>query len=314
MRFPNMRKTLLIFLLLAYKLSFCSSETSIGGLRNEYQSNDLLISEVLFNPKTSGADFVEIYNPTLFSVSLNGISIGNIDDVGEVANIKSLGSGVIASGEYRVITKSTSSVMGDYYCPFANRFIEISMMPAYNNTSGHVILLRNDLIIDRLDYTEKMHIPILNVLKGVSLERVSFDRDANESGNFTSAAASVGFATPGYINSVQGNSELKHNELTLASKTFSPDADSFEDLLAISWQLKNYGNVATLNIYSDKGILIKRLLKNESVATSGTINWDGISEKGQLSSYGIYIVVFESFNIKGSNIKLKKAFALVGKL
>ena len=309
-----MRKTLLIILLLTYKLSFCSAICCFCDSRNYANNNDLLISEVLFNPKAGGADFVEIYNPTSGSLSLNSVAIASIDTIGEIANVKSLGSGTIGGGEYRVISISSSKIKANYNCPFPDRFIELSGMPAYNNTGGHVVLLRSGEVLDRLDYTDKMHNPLLNIVKGVSLERVSFDKPANLPGNFTSAAASAGFATPGYANSVKENNELERDAVTLSTKVFSPDGDGANDLLNISWVLKNHGNMATITIYSGQGRVIRRLLKNESVATAGSMSWDGLNDKGQLASYGIYVAVFSSFDLKGNSVNLKKAFALVGKL
>ena len=309
-----MRKTLLFFLLLTYKLSFCSATACFWCLRNYANNSDLLISEVLFNPKTGGADFVEIYNPTSGALSLSAVAIASIDSIGEIGNIKNLGSGTISGGDYRVISVSSSKIKANYTCPYPDRFIELSSMPAYNNTSGHVVLLRSGEVLDRLDYTEEMHNPLLNIVKGVSLERVSFDKPANAPGNFISAAASVGFATPGYANSVEENMGLERDAVTLSAKVFSPDGDGKDDVLNISWLLKHYGNMATITIYSDQGRVIRRLLKNESVATGGSMSWDGLNDKGQLAGYGIYVAVFSSFDLKGNHVNLKKAFALVGKL
>ena len=293
-----MGKTLLFFLLLSYKLSF---------------SADLLISEVLFNPKTGGVDFIEIFNPTDRALSLNNVQLGNLDADGLPANLKSIGSQMLNSGAYCVISVNPSKVKSDYYTPPNAFFIQLSALPAYNNENGHVILLRGTEVIDRLDYTEKLHLPTLKIFKGVSLERVSFERATNETGNFSSASASVGFATPGYRNSVQENVSLKKSNVTLHSKSFSPDGDGFEDLLQLSYELKNHGNMATVTIFSDKGILVRRLIRNESVGTSGTLTWDGIDDQGQNSPFGIYILVFKSFDLNGNQVNARKAFSLAGR-
>jgi len=293
-----MGKTLLFFLLVSYKLSF---------------SADLLISEVLFNPKTGGVDFIEIYNPTDRALPLNNVQLGNLDPDGLPANLKSIGSEMLSSGAYCVITVNPAKVKADYYTPSNAYFIQLSALPAYNNENGHVLLLRGAEVIDQLDYTEKMHLPTLKLFKGVSLERVSFERAANETGNFSSAAASAGFATPGYRNSVQENVSLKKSSVTLHSKSFSPDGDGFEDLLEVSYELKYHGNMATVTVFSDKGILVRRLIRNESVGTSGTLRWDGIDDQGQISPFGIYILVFKSFDLNGNQVNARKAFSLAGR-
>lgn len=293
-----MGKTLLFFLLVSYKLSF---------------SADLLISEVLFNPKTGGVDFVEIYNPTDKALSLNNVQLGNLDADGMPANFKSIGAGSLNSGAYCVISVNAAKLKADYYTPSNAYFIQLSAMPAYNNENGHVLLLRGGGIIDQLDYTEKLHLPTLEIFKGVSLERVSFERATNETGNFSSASASVGFATPGYRNSVQENASLKKSNVTLYSKSFSPDGDGFEDLLQVSYELKYHGNMATVTIYTDQGFLVRRLIRNESVGTSGTLTWNGVDDQGQTSPFGIYILVFKSFDLNGNQVNIRKAFSLAGK-
>lgn len=313
MPFPNMRKTFLFFLLLPYKLSFCPCGHMTARENNDYQSDGLLISEVLFNPKIGGVDFIEIYNASSRNISLNDVQLANLDAEGNIGNIKSLGTGSISSRSFLVISTSSAKVKAHYYTPYPDLFLNLSALPAYNSSSGNVILLQNNNVIDRLDYTEKMHLSILNTVKGVSLERVSFNKAANETGNFVSAAASVGFATPGYINSVQEDPELKKDEITINTKIFSPDGDGFDDTLKISWKLKHYGNIATVSVFSDRGLLVRKLIKNESIAVTGTESWDGLNDRGEPCPYGIYFVVFNSFDINGSSVKLKKAFAVAGK-
>jgi len=308
-----MGKTLLFFLMVSWKLLFCLSDLCLFAAGNNRQNTEIMLSEVLFNPKADGVDFVEIYNPTDRSLSLSGIQLANTDASGNIANFRPLGTGTIGSREYWVISTSSAKVKAAYYTAYPDRFIQLSALPAYNNTSGHVILCRGTQVIDRLDYTEKMHLSLLKSVDGVSLERVSFAKSANQPGNFQSAAASAGFATPGYANSVAEDPNLEHNKLVMGSTTFSPDQDGFEDLFEITYQLRHQGNVATVNIFSEKGLLVKKLLKNESVATTGTLTWDGTGENGEKCPFGIYILVFDSFDQHGNTVRLKKAFALVGK-
>lgn len=185
-------------------------------------------------------------------------------------------------------------------------------MPVYNNDKGTVVLLSNNLLVDRFAYDAKMHIPLLQNADGVSLERVSFTKGANEFGNFKSAAASVGFATPGYKNSQEPNGEESY--VKLLSKTFSPDSDGFEDLLQLDYQLTENSSLATINIFTDKGVLVKKLMKNETIGTKGNVFWDGLNENGQLAGMGIYVVTFDVFDLNGSTKRYKNTCVLASKL
>ncbi len=283
-------------------------------IAKETEINDLLISEVLFNPKASGVDFIEIYNATDHVLDLKDLQIANVDLLGKPANIKKVSAVnlLIPPSAYWVLSSNSDQVRSNYFSEHPDHFTQLSSMPVYNNEKGTVILLNNDLIIDQFNYDAKMHIPLLQNVDGVSLERVSFTKGANESGNFKSAAASVGFATPGYKNSQEINGE--ENYVKLLSKTFSPDNDGFEDLLQLDYQLSENANLATINIFTDKGILVKKLLKNQTVGTKGSISWDGLNENAQLSGIGIYVLTFDVFDLNGNTKRYKNTFVLASKL
>jgi hypothetical protein len=72
--------------------------------------------------------------------------------------------------------------------------------------------------------------------------------------------------------------------------------------------------VGNVSIYNDRGILIKKLAKNTTLATEGTLVWDGMTEDEQRASVGIYIVYFDVFNLNGQTKKFKKACILAAKL
>ncbi len=175
---------------------------------------------------------------------------------------------------------------------------KMTALPAYTNVGGTVILLSDTTEIDRFDYQEKMHFPLLQIVKGVSLERVSFKRPTNEKGNFKSAAQAIGFATPTYQNS-QGESSAPKNNVWLNTKVFSPDGDGVDDVLQVNYQLADQDYVANVSIYNEKGLPVKKIFKNTSIAKEGSFIWDGLNESGTLSKIGIYVIKFDVFALNG---------------
>ena len=186
-------------------------------------------------------------------------------------------------------------------------------MPSFNDDAGTVILLSDKTQIDRFDYSEKMHFKLIKDAEGVSLERSSFSESANDVGNFRSASSTSGFATPGYKNS-QFLQPGVDDEFALTSKTFSPDNDGYEDVLQITYKLAQPGMIANLTVYNDQGVLIKKLIKNETLNSEGCFIWDGFNESSQKASTGIYIVYAEFFDVGGRVKKFRKTFALAVKL
>jgi len=277
-------------------------------------ANDILISEVLFNPKVGSVDFVEIYNKTDHVLDLKDLQLANLDATGKAGSVKNLSAKnlLILPKTYWVISTNTASVKASYLCENPDNFVQISSLPVYNNENGTVILSSNSLQIDRFDYSEKMHVALLQNPDGVALERVSFTKGANDLGNFKSAAASVGFATPTYKNSQEPNGEESY--VKLLSRTFSPDGDNFEDVLNLDYQVAENTSFATVLIYSDKGRLIRSLMKNQTIGTKGTLTWDGLSDSGQTAPVGIYVVLFDVFDLNGNTKRFKNTCVLAAKL
>ncbi|KLT65908.1 lamin tail domain-containing protein [Pedobacter sp. BMA] len=275
---------------------------------------DILISEVLFNPRPGGVDFVEIYNNTSHEIDLKDLQLANINSAGEPASIKSVSAVrlMIPAGSYYVITSNQANIKENYYTKFPAQFVQIGSLPAFSNDKGSVVLLSNNVIIDRLNYNAKVHHPLIQDEDGISIERVSFSVDTNDPANFKSAAAVAGCATPTYKNSQEASGE--ENFVRLARKTFSPDGDGYDDILNLDYQFAENSMLATVNIYTDRGRLIRKLLKNQTIGTSGTLSWDGLDDSGLKAGIGIYVVVFDVFDLNGSTKRFKNTCVLAGKL
>ncbi|SOD18841.1 hypothetical protein [Pedobacter xixiisoli] len=292
-----------------------SANSALILLPGKIEANDILISEILFNVKTGGADFVEIYNPTNKILDLKELTISNPSASGTTGTTKrtiSTSSILIRPKTYWVLTANPEVTKQHYEVKYPSQMVQINNMPTYNNDKGTVAVWVDDLVIDEIAYTEQMHHALLKEVKGVSLERVSFVKSGNEPGNLQSAAVSVGYATPTYQNS-QTDTGSK-NSVVVANKTFSPDNDGFEDLLQIDYRFQENGNLATINIYTDKGVLVRRLARNVTLSTQGTVNWDGLNDSGQLCKVGLYVIKVDMFNTNGNANHFKQTCILASKL
>ena len=285
-------------------------------LAEKIKQGDILISEVLFNPKNEGVDFIEVYNNSNHILDLKELSLANVNSSSDLANIKSVSniSRFMPVKSYWVLTTNAEVIKQQYHIENPNQFIQMSSLPAYNVDKGTVVLLTDQITVDRFDYNDGMHLALLRNVKGVSLERVSFSKTANDYGNFKSTAQSVGFATPTYRNSQEEDSSIVKNKVSLANKVFSPDGDGYEELLQIDYSFVNHGNIANVNIYTDKGILVRKLQRNASIATKGNFVWDGLNDAGQKSNVGIYIIKFDAYALNGKTESFKQTCVLATKL
>jgi hypothetical protein len=282
------------------------------------EEHDLLINEILFNPLPGGEDFIEIYNNSDKTIDLANINLGNIDD--DSGDISS--SGVVLSEgklvfpqEYFVLTNDPEKVMLQYYISNPENIITDNNMPSMNDDEGEVIILDKIFnIIDYMEYNSDMHFALLTTEDGVSLERISLTRDANDKSNWHSAAESVGYATPAYKNSQFSENSESNDEITIDSEIFSPDNDGYQDNFIINYSFAQPGYVANVKIFDSKGRMIRRLINNELLAIEGSFVWDGLNHNNQKAAMGIYLVYLELFDLQGNVKKYKKTCVVAGKL
>ena len=276
--------------------------------------NEILINELLFNPRGDGVDFLEIYNNSDRSINLENLSVATIkkDTLSTIKSISTGGATLLSHG-YMVLSTDPDNIKAEYFTKDVNAFLKVPALPAFSNDMGVVVLVSDGTIIDQFNYSEKMHSPLINNPDGVSLERTSFSMATNEPGNFISAAGAVGYATPGYKNSQFISDDETGDAINLVSKTFSPDNDGIEDQLIIRYLFKEPGKLANITIYSSGGILVKQISKNVTLGTEGDLVWDGTDENASLMPTGIYFVYMALTAMDGHTVKYRKACVLAHK-
>lgn len=293
-----------------------SSKTVRFALPETIAPGDIVINEVLANPAEGGFEFLEIYNRSSKVLDLKNIRVSSMDTITlQLESITSPSSEgyLIFPGEYILLSSDMNVVKKQYNIKNPEAFINTTI-PSLNTEADAVVLSDSaGNIIDQLIYYEKWHFPLLNSTKGISLERIDYDRLTVDAGNWHSASEFAGFATPGYQNSQFSKAETG-SEVTVSPSVFSPDNDGVDDVINISYSFSTPGFVANAAIYNSNGRLIKYLLRNELLGISGTFSWDGINEENQKALIGIYIIYLEIFNTSGVTRSFKKPFVLAGKL
>lgn len=287
------------------------------GLPQQVEIGDLIINEVLFNPRTNGFDFVEIYNKSDKIFTSRDLLIAEEDvitgETTDFVDLRSTGK-LILPKDYMVMTENPEVVINEYLSKGPMNFLKVSGMPNYLDDEGVVVVRRNiDLVaLDSFAFDNAWHFKLLDDEDGVSLERISFDAPTQLQSNWHSAAQSYGFATPSYLNSSTLNLNLEE-EFVVEPEIFSPNQDGFEDFTTINYTVDEIGYLANVTIYDIRGRLIRRLVKNETIGQNGFFTWDGIDENGLKADVGIYIISAEFFNSEGKVKKLKGKCVLATK-
>ncbi len=279
---------------------------------------DVIINEILFDPFTGGSDWVEVYNKSDKLIDLYEWEVGDFDD-GIIDNIKVVPTHyLLAPEDYVVLTENISQITQNYPAAVAGKFIEMDI-PSYTNDSSTVYLMAKSSFggtfqMDKVSYVDDWHFRLLDGTKGKSLERIDPNGLSDDKNNWHTAAEAIGFATPGAKNS-QYFPVVSNGEFSYTSETISPDNDGFEDVLQINYEMAEAGLVGTFTVYDDRGRKISTVFQSELLASRGTFIWDGVREDNTKASIGIYIGVFEAFNIDGSIVfTAKKPFVVAGRL
>jgi hypothetical protein len=280
-------------------------------------ANDIVINEILFDPNTGGVDYVEIYNRSNKVIDLKTMQLSQFDTIVGVpinANAISIQGYLIFPGDYLVLSENGNAVKSQYTTTNPEGFLDMANIPTMNITGGTVCLNIGFTVIDHFIYYADMQFPLLNVTKGVSLERIDFNRPTQDRTNWHSAAEAVGFGTPAYKNSQYNDAGTTDNAIEITPEIFSPDEDGYNDIVNINYHFDTPGFVANVTIYDSKGRLVKYLVRNELLGIKGTWSWDGINEDREKSRIGIYIIFTEVFDLSGKVKHYKKTCVLGGKL
>jgi hypothetical protein len=266
---------------------------------------DIIINEILFNPRPGGVDFVEIYNKSDKYLDLSNWEIANIEN-GLSANRKTISSEtfVLPPLSYLFLSEDPQLIKSQYSFTEIIHGITLSSMPSYNDDEGSVILLFNNAEADRFDYKDSYHFKLLTDKEGVSLERISFDQPTNSPDNWHSAAETAGFATPGYKNSQSYTGDGKG--FFVDPQVFTPDEDGYKDFTTIHFNFGKPGYIGNMTVFDAQGREIKKIAQNQSLSTDGFFQWDGTSDSGKKAESGYFIVLFEAFNLDGDVRKYKE--------
>lgn len=315
------------------------NNTARLALPQDIQSGDLILNEILFNPVTSGVDFIELYNTSNRVLNTADLVVSNAQIIdGNLVNASSLQTSpvdidwLVFPGEYVVITEEADQVRGQYpLTPNPDNFVE-NNLPTFADKEGNVFLyaaydstyvdsvgiiqtLYMAKVLDLFDYSDDFHSALIDDKNGVSLERIDFDAPTNDFNNWHSAATNVGYATPAYQNSsFMINDIIGDDLIELPTETVSPDGDGYQDFLLINYNVDDVGYVANIDVYDATGRLIKNLINGELLMREGSLQWDGTDNDGRKARVGIHLLAVEVFHPNGTVKRFKKTCIVAGRM
>lgn len=262
------------------------------GIPDLSEIGDWELNEIMFDPLTGQGRWIELVNVSNKLLSTEGLLLAQATMSDEVDELfEPFGSLLVPAGGYVVFADDVESLLRE----FPNARIP-SILPTDVPTIGNedcIMLFDpvNQLIYFNVCYTDDWHNQAYANTDGVSLERIDLGRLPQSADNWTSAAATVNFATPTLPNSQARMGEtLPQGTFALASDRISPDGDGFEDLLRVDYTFAEPGVLARFEIVDLLGRPVLKVNQDTSPGISGTWTWDGVDTDGDVVDVGTYVL------------------------
>ncbi|MGZ3925193.1 MAG: lamin tail domain-containing protein, partial [Flavisolibacter sp.] len=288
-----------------------------AGYAEEASAMDVVVNEILFNPRPGAYDYVELYNRSNKIVDANKLYMANRGSTGALSSIKKLNEVpfYIFPGDHVVVTENAASLQQEYLVQHPENVLVVSTLPSFPDDKGTVVITNSQgAVVDEVCYSEKWQFALMNNDEGVALERIDPNDSSQMRSNWHSAASTAGYGTPTYKNSQYKQTNAVNAAIDISPKVFSPDNDGHDDIATINYQVTEPGYVANISIFDANGRMVRYLAKNSLLGLKGSWNWDGLGENGQRLAIGTYIVFTEIFNLEGRKQQFKNTVVLARKL
>ena len=287
------------------------------ALPSDASAVDLVINEILFNPRPDGYDYVELYNKSNKVFDGSKIYIANRNSSGVISSAIQLSTlpFYIYPGDYIVITEDAESLQKNYLVKNPQNVLIVSSLPSFSDNKGDVIITNSQgEIVDEVKYDKDWHFKLIDNDEGVSLERIDPAGTSQDAADWHSAASTMGYGTPTYVNSQFKQTQTADATIEISPKIFSPDNDGHDDISTIQYKVNEPGYVANITIFDAAGRPVRVLINNGTMALTGNWNWDGLNDKGTRLPIGTYIVYTEIFNLQGKKKHFKSSIVLARRL
>ncbi|MGQ3013279.1 MAG: lamin tail domain-containing protein [Flavobacteriales bacterium] len=305
---------------------------NIAGCENNLYTNDSIYirkpgsadlsglkwNEILFDPRSDGKPYIEWIN-----AGDEAIELKNVYSCLSDTQIRLCTTGIpllntslwLLPGEIIAFSTDPLSTLREYSCSDARYIRRVAKLPMPTLSGGTLGIFSPGLEAAELVYVNaSLQLPFLSSTDGVALERIQPAASALEPGNWTSAAQSCNFGSPGAQNSQYMSGFIPEGTLSLSNDIFSPDSDGYEDLLGIHCTLPQPGMLLSLYICDELGRRVRTLCSNCPSGLSWEGTWDGSNTQGEKCAIGPYVVIMEAFDAQGHKSRARRTVVLASRL
>lgn len=275
-----------------------------------YKVGSLVFNEIMYEPETGNAEFVELYNTSSDSIQVGGMDL----KIGTKEKVKLSSSTFIVPPQEYFVLASDSSIYKKYVWLNKNRSRVSSSLSLSNEGNSLIVKDLFGTTLDSLVYSPAWHNRNFLVTKNKSLERLNPVFNSNDKSNWSTSVANEG-ATPGKQNSIFTQNTTSDSKVTISPNPFSPDNDGFEDFAVINFNLPYKLSQIQIKVFDSQGRLVRTLVENRPAASNTSVIFNGLDDNGRALRIGIYILLIEfAAEGNGNTETIKKPIVIARKL
>ncbi|NJD21547.1 MAG: hypothetical protein FIA82_02590 [Melioribacter sp.] len=288
-----------------------------AGLKNsivdltKYTAGVLVINEIMFDPATGSAEYIEFYNTTNDSIQLGGSEI----KIGSSAKYK------LAKTFYKLpprsyfVLASDSSIYRSYPVLKLENKTKIAESSSFSLPNESSQLILKDFFGDTLDslvYSSSWHNKNILTTKGRSLERLNPLLGSNNRSNWNTSVVNEG-GSPGEQNSIYSENNFRESKVVISPNPFSPDNDGFEDYAIINFDLNRPLSQVRIKVFDSLGRSVRNIAENRLASSKNSVIFDGLDDNGRPLRIGIYILLIEAVAEGSGNVDVIKAPVVIAR-
>ncbi|MBL7848084.1 MAG: lamin tail domain-containing protein [Cyclobacteriaceae bacterium] len=266
----------------------------IFGIPELADSLDLVLNEILFNPRPGGVDFIELFNDSKKFIDLGQLRLSNGTSSIDVPSM------LLHPKQHVALTAEPQLLQLNYPSNQSRQLLKV-LLPSLPDDEGVIKLFRREgKLLDSLQYDQSWHSPFIKNEEGVSLERIGVRAPTQQSDNWMSASSRAGFGTPGLPNSHERKTTgPPSSPIYVSPEVFAP-SDPANDFVQIHYAFDQPGKVANVQVLNYQGLPVRHIANNDLLGTEGFFRWEGDRDDGARLPAGYYVVSFETFDAGGS--------------
>ena len=252
---------------------------AVYSLTVQYTEKVLTLNEIHYAPDAGIAEFIELAVLSSDQLDLTGWHFSDSD----TSNLRYLPGETVSAGDLIVISNDSSLLP---HLPLDGiLLVSPDGFPTLNNSGDDIFLFDPaGTVNDSISFSDDW-----GGGDGRSLEKLNPQLDSPDPDNWGTCTA-VEKISPGSDNSILVETLPEAGNILLDPNPFSPDGDSFEDELRISYSLPFAQAYLTMQIFDSIGREVRTLARNLVTGATGILAWDGRFDNGNRARIGIYII------------------------